>query len=511
MASTTQKKSKADGSDLDSGLSSYLALYPAKIDSEQPRLPESVELIRRFWLTPEVEEAMRDHAIISYIAHVRMLGATGIIESSVATKAEAGLLSILAECRETMCLLTNEDADIAQAIMRRLTELIGEDALVLDIAKSPNDHVATTTRLYLREAVGQFFAKLLKIRSLLLALAERDIDVAMPGYTHMQPATPILLGHWWLANEARFSRDFDRLLQVFERLNQSPMGACALAGTSKPIDRDLVASYLGFDRVIENSIDAVSDRDYIIELASFSSLVGVHLSQMSSELLLWTTQEFGFMRLPQSLTSKSTSMPHKRNPEMLELLRSRAATFSGCLTEFLSQLKGLPVSYTGDIKESLPGTLDMVENLRFIMELTAVLLPAFRLDKTRMLNQANVDLTNTAFVFDHLIDHGVSQEKAREIVEAVVDYCRKRSRQLTDLTPSEWAQFSPALDHDLYVNLTVEESVQSCTSFGGTGNDAVAGTLGRAKERYEADRNRLPRQYSSRLNLDNLVVRFNSP
>jgi len=507
MASTTQKKSNAEGPNLES----YLALYPSNIDSEEPRLPDCVDLIRRFWLTPEVEEALRDHAIVSYIAHVRMLGVQGIIERPVADRVERALFALLEECKGKLCLLSNEDADIHQAITRRLGEMIGEDSLVVDIAKSHNDHIATTTRLYLREAVGQFFAKLLKIRSLLLALAERDLDVPMPGYTHMQPATPILLAHWWLASEARFSRDFERLLQIFERLNMSPLGACALAGTSKPIDRALVASYLGFDGVVENSLDAVSDRDYLIELASFAALVGVHLSQMSSELLLWTTQEFGFVRLPASFTCKSVNMPHKRNPEMLEVLRARAATFSGLLTEFLSQLKGLPVSYTGDIKESLPGAVDMVENLRFVMELTATLLPEFKFDVQRMLEQANVDLTNAGFAFDYLVDHGLSQEKARETMEAVVDYCRKRSRQLTDLTPSEWQQFSPAFDRDLYVNLTVEESVQTCTSFGGTATDAVTASLARAKDRYAADQGRLPKQFLTRLNMDNLVVRFSSP
>ena len=209
-----------------------------------------------------------------------MLGVQAIISSATAQRVETGLFALLAECKEKLCLLTNQDGDIQQAISRRLTELIGEEAGVIDIAKSQNDHVATTTRLYLREAVGQFFAKLLKIRALLGFLAVRDLDAYAWLYL-IAPATPILLAHWWLANEARFSRDFDRLLQIFDRLNMCPLGACALAGTSKPIDRALVASYLGFDQVIENSLDAVSDRDYVIELATFAALVGVHLSQMS--------------------------------------------------------------------------------------------------------------------------------------------------------------------------------------------------------------------------------------
>ncbi len=502
MASSTKKKSNADGPSLDS----YLGLYPDQIDAGLPHLPENVDLIRRFWLTPEVEEALRDHAIVSYIAHVRMLGVQGIITRASADRLEAALFSLLAECKEKLCLLTNQDGDIYQAILRRLTDLVGEEARLIDLAKSHNDHVATTTRLYLREAVGLFFAKLLKIRALLLALAERDIDVPMPGYTHMQPATPILLAHWWLANEARISRDFERLLQLFDRLNLCPLGACALAGTSQPIDRALVASYLGFDGVAENSLDAVSDRDYVIELASFASLVGVLLSQMSSELLLWTTQEFGFVRLPAALTCKSVNMPHKRNPEMLELLRARAATFSGRLLEFLSQLKGLPVSYTGDLKENVPGAVDMVENLSFVMELTATLLPAFKFDLKHMLEQANRDLTNAGFAFDYLVTGGLDPDKAREVVETVVDYCRQRNKQLTDLTPSEWQQFSPAFDANLYVNLTVEESVETCNSFGGTSTDAVLASLERARDRFASDQGRLPRQFATRLNLDNLVV-----
>jgi argininosuccinate lyase len=502
MASSTKKKSNADGPSLES----YLGLYPDPIDSEMPRLPHNVDLIRSFWLTPEVEESLRDHTIVSYIAHVRMLGVQGIVAKPMADRLEAALFTLLAECKEKLCLLTNQDGDISQAILRHLIDTVGEEARVIDVAKSHNDHVATTTRLYLREAAGLFFAKLLKIRAMLLALAERDLDVPMPGYTHMQPATPILLAHWWLANEARLSRDFDRLLEAFDRLNLCPLGACALAGTSKPIDRALVASYLGFDGVIENSIDAVSDRDYVIELATFASLVGVHLSQMSSELLLWATQEFGFVRLPASLTGKSLNMPHKRNPEMMELLRARAATFAGRLGEFLSQLKGLPVSYTGDLKESLPGAVDMVRNLGFVMELTCTLLPAFKFDVKRMLNQANIDMTNAGLTFDFLLDQGVESGKAREIVESVVEYCRQRSKQLADLTPSEWQQFSPAFDHELYVNLTVEESVQTSTSFGGTARDAVSAALERARGRFEADQGRLPRQVAARLNLDNLVV-----
>ncbi|HMX45847.1 MAG TPA: lyase family protein, partial [Candidatus Obscuribacter sp.] len=202
-----------------------LAYYGTdKLDVNQPRLPESVDQIRRFWLTPEVEEALRDHCLVSSIAHVRMLAETGIVPKPVAQKVEEALVAILNECRDKICLLTAMDADINQSITRRLTELVGDLAPVVDIARSPNDLIAVNIRLYLRQAVIEMFAKLLKVRGLLLNLAKRDLDAPMPGHTHMQPACAILLSHFWLANEARFARDFDRLIDLYKRLNLSPLG-----------------------------------------------------------------------------------------------------------------------------------------------------------------------------------------------------------------------------------------------------------------------------------------------
>ena len=488
----------------DTALDAYLApsgksLFDEPVDGEKPALPEYVDQIRRFWLTPEVEEALRDHSLVSSIAHVRMLAKTGIISQEVQVKVEEALRTILKECNEKLCLLTACDADINQSIDRRLREMVGDLAAVIDIARSPNDLIAGNIRLYLREAVVEMFAKLLKIRATLIALAKRDIDAPMPGYTHMQPATAILLSHWWLANEARFSRDFERLGDLFKRLNLSPLGVCSLAGTSKPIDRDMVASLLGFDGLVENSLDAVSDRDFVIEFASFAALVGVHLSQMSSELLLWSTQEYGFVRLPRALTMLSVNMPHKRNPELLELLRSRAALFSGRLSEFLTELKGLPVSYTGDLKECMPGLLDVVENLRFSLKIATTLLPAFKFDLERMHAQARADLTNSVKAMDYLLERNIPHDKVKEILAAVGDYCKKRHRQLSDLSPSEWQQFSPAFENDIYDYLTVADSIESLTSFGGTASMQVMQATERASSRLLADRDSLPALIKLRL------------
>jgi argininosuccinate lyase len=462
------------------------------IDTHLPRLPENVHQIRRFWLTPEVEEALRDHSLVSSIAHVRMLGATGIVPKEVATKVEEGLLTIMEECRGGICLLTALDTDINQSISRRLYELVGELAAVIDLARSPNDSLAVNIRLYLRQAVVEIFAKLLRVREILLKLAERDMDAPMPGHTHMQPACAILLSHFWLANEARFARDFDRLTDLYKRLNLSPLGAASLAGTSKPIDREMVAFELGFDGLVENSIDAVSDRDFVVEFASFAAICGIHYSQLASELLLWSTQEFDFVRLPRALTIKSPNMPHKRNPELLELLRARTALFSGRLSEFICELKGLPVSYSGDLKECLPGLVDVVENLRFVTEVAATVLPAFKFNLARMQAQAHSDLTNASMAVDYLIERATPQEKAREVVENLGDYCKKRHRQLTDLTLSEWQQFSPAFEDDIYGYLQLEVSVESLTSRGGTATPRVMEGLSRAASLFSQDSERLP-------------------
>lgn len=493
MAGTTGKKEKVAGKAIDNYLTpSGSRRCDEKVDCNQPHLPESVDQIRRFWLTPEVEEALRDHCLISSIAHVRMLGTTGIVPKQACDAVEEALVTILKECNEKLCLLTSVDADINQSIRRRLNELVGDLSEVVSIARSPNDQIATNIRLYLRQAVIELFAKILKMRSILITLADRDVGAPMPGHTHMQPACAILLSHFWMANEARLERDFDRLIDLYKRLNLSPLGANALAGTSKPIDRFMVASDLGFDGLVENSIDAVSDRDFVIEFASFAAICGVHLSQLASELLLWSTQEFGFVRLPRAFTMPSPNMPHKRNAELLEMLRSRAALFSGRLSEFLGELKGLPVSYTGDLKECMPGLVDVVENLRFVVEVAATLLPAFKFDLKRMLEQAHADLTNASMAVDYLVDRGTPQEKAQEIVESLVEYSRKRQRKLGDLTHREWLQFSQAFDEDIYQYLQVEDSVEALTSFGGTATTSVLDALERARARFKADQERLP-------------------
>ncbi len=463
---------------------------PSEASSVDPAgmLKPSFDQFRRFWQSPEVERTLLCADIESSIAHVRMLGETGIVEKQVSADVVAGLEQIRKELAQGSPVLQDGDVDIHSAIHRRLGDIVGSMADVVRIAKSHNDQIATDIRLWLRDVTLDIYSLLLQVRFKLLQLAERDMDVVMPGYTHMQPAVPILLAHWWLANETRMARDFSRLADFYKRMNVLPLGACQLAGATQPIDRQLVASYLNFDSVMENSLDAVSDRDYLIEFASAASIIGVHLSQMSSELLLWSTQEFAFVRLPRSFVFRSQSMPQKRNPELLEILRSRPSVLNGRLSQFLNELKGLSVSYSQDLQECLPGLLDVVENVKFVLELTDVLLPAFKFDTVRMQKLANADMTNAGHAIDYLIERDVAPDKAMKYVDQILDYCRERNKALPDLTLNEWIQFTPAFNDDIYNYVSVENAVDSRISYGGTGGVQVQESLMRAVEKLNADK-----------------------
>jgi argininosuccinate lyase len=447
--------------------------------------------VRRFWQHPLLERTLLHYDVLSSIAHVRMLGKTGIVDAQNAEKVVLALEQIGNELSEGLNFISPDDADIHEGLERRLNEIVGEMSAVLRIAKSTNDQDATDVRLWLRDAVYDVFQALILIRTHLTELAKRDLDVVMPGYTHMQPALPILLGHWWLANEARFRRDFHRLADFHHRLNVLPLGACVLAGTPEPIDRKMVADELGFDDVIDNSVDAVSDRDFVIEFGACASLIGVHLSQMSSELLLWATQEFGFVKLPRRFVFDSSTMPSKRNPELLEVLRSRPATLFGRLMEHLTQLKAIPLGYSQDLQESLPGLFQSAEIMRELLNLASVMIPNVEIDAERMREMACADMLNATNAKNYLVSRDIPEDKASKVMEALTNYCKARGKYFSDLSLSEWQQFSPAFENDIYQYVTMENSVASFCSFGGSSREQVEFALSRAAEVLTRDQERV--------------------
>jgi argininosuccinate lyase len=443
--------------------------------------------LARFWHNAKVEPVLLKYDLLSSYAHVRMLGETGIVGKDEANKVLAGLAQIDSELASGKEFLQVDDLDIHLGLERRLREIIGDAAEVLRIAKSSNDQIASDIRLWLREETINIASDLATLRQTIINLTQRDLEVIVPGYTHLQPAMPILLSHWWLAHEARFRRDSERAQECYRRINRLPLGAGALAGIHQPIDRNLVATYLGFESVIENSLDAVSDRDYLIEFATFAVLTGTHLSQLAQDLLVWQTHEFGFIRLRKPFALGSLTMPQKRNPELLEVLRARPALFAARLTEIILQLKDLPMGYCQDLQESLSGLLDVVETLKSLLQLANTLLPSIEVDAERMKQAAYADLTNASNAVDFLVTKGVVAEQAGRIVQSLTQYCKERRKYLSDLAINEWQYFSPAFDEDIYRYVTIEESLSSISSFGGTSSAQVAAALSRAKESVAQD------------------------
>jgi argininosuccinate lyase len=368
------------------------------------------------------------------------------------------------------------------------------------LGRTLEERAATNTRVLLRSACVVICERINKLRQNLITLSERDNEVVMPGYTHMQPASPLLLADWWLANEARLHRDFDRLIDVFKHIGNLPTGAASQSTESAMmIDRTFTARLLGFEQVAENRLDAVCDRDYILEFAACASSIGVHVSQMASDLLLWSTHEYGVVRLPRGFVFRGQALPAKRNVELLEILRSRPSSITGRLIEFLSQQKGLPLCFSQDLQESLPGILDIVDNLKFMLELSSVLLPLLRFDSGRMRDLSNPDLHNAHNAIDFLIERGLPPEKAAQTAEALLSYCKDRSRQLIDLTMNEWAQFSPAFNQEIFQFIEGSPQEQSRFAHGAEALRA-ANAIENATNSLNSDTQTVTNLQSKRLN-----------
>ncbi len=462
---------------------------------------EQLIQFRRLRPDTTIETKLLEKALLSSTAHVQMLGKTGIISRESALRIEQALNKISKDLQSGNELLSSDDADVYEALERMLKEQIGEEFILCRIAKSHNDQAATDLRLWLRDNCILIADSILRLRKLLIELAQRDIETVMPGYTHMQPAEAILLSHWWLLNEARFARDFSRINDFYKRLNLLPLGANVLAGAKEPIDRLMVADALGFDSLIENSLDAVSDRDFLVEFAAFASIAGLHISQLGSELLLWVTQEFAFAKVPQHLVIASGKLPLKRNPEILELLRARPSVIFGRMIEFVVELKAISTGYCLDLQECIGGLSELCQTLELLLDLSIAVLPGIELDHVRMREVACADLVNVSNAHDYLVTRGVDRNIASRVVEQLASYCRTRNKYLSDLGLNEWQQFSPAFEQDIYEHVSMEESVGAFCSFGGSSKDQVELAIARSIESLEQDLSRL-NQLKSRFSVN---------
>lgn len=415
-----------------------------------------------------------EYDLTGSIAHAKMLAHTGIISPEESQQIVAGLEQIRQEYRDGNFNPGIEQEDVHFAVERRLTEIAGDVGKKLHTARSRNDQVGTDIRLYLREQITLICNQLRDFQKVLLNLANSHVETLIPGYTHLQRAQPLSLAHHLLAYFQMAQRDWQRLGEIYQRTNISPLGCGALAGTTFPIDRHYSASLLDFQGVYANSLDGVSDRDFAIEFLNAASLIMVHLSRLSEEIILWASQEFSFVSLTDSCATGSSIMPQKKNPDVPELIRGKTGRVFGHLQGLLVLMKGLPLAYNKDLQEDKEALFDGVKTVQACLEAMTILLDEGIQFRTQRLTAAvNEDFSNATDVADYLASKGVPFREAYNLVGKVVKTCLAANKLLKDLTLEEWQQLHPAFAADIYEAIAPEQVVAARNSYGGTGFEQV--------------------------------------
>ncbi|MBN2476032.1 MAG: argininosuccinate lyase [Pirellulales bacterium] len=407
------------------------------------------------------------------IAHARMLEKVGLISDGECQQIVQGLGEIRREIEQGRFQFRVELEDIHMHIERALIDRIGDTGRKLHTARSRNDQVATDMRLWVREAIGQTDSRLADLQRAYVGRCDGDMDVILPGYTHLQRAQPVLAPHYWLAYCEKLQRDRDRLADCRRRTNVLGLGAAAMAGTSLPIDRDAVAAWLGFDAVAANSLDVSSDRDFLLEFVFTLTLIAEHLSTWAEEWILWSTVEFSFLKLPQAFCTGSSIMPQKVNPDVLELIRGKTARVVGSLQTLLVLVKGLPLAYNRDLQEDKPPVFDAFDTVRASLEVAAPLVAGAELNREAILERLDRGHLDATTLMEYLIRRNVPQRTAHGLVGRLVRKALKRGVRLSDLPLSDFTEESPDLDERVYEVLGVERAVAAMTSYGSTGPEQV--------------------------------------
>lgn len=411
--------------------------------------------------------------IAGSIAHAKMLAAHGIISKEDQEKITQGLLSIKKEIDEGTFPFSVELEDIHMNIEKRLTEEIGDAGARLHTARSRNDQCALDLHMYMKRNIARLSEKLIAVLEALLAASKKYQDVILPGYTHMQRAQPVLFAHHMLAYFAMLERDFKRLEDCYDMCDMSPIGACALAGTTYPTHPEEEANDLHFASVYGNSLDAVSDRDYLLQFLSFASICAMHLSRLSEEFIYWSTSEFQFIELDDGYSTGSSIMPQKKNPDMCELIRGKTGRVYGHLIGLLTVMKGLPLAYDKDMQEDKEGVFDALDTLYFALDIYAGMISTMTVngDHTRQVLES--DFSNATDMADYLAKKGLPFRQAHAVVGNAVHYCIEHHKVLLDLSMDEFKSMSPLFEEDIKEALSIENCVKNRESYGGTGPKSV--------------------------------------
>ena len=434
----------------------------------------------------DVDVMLSFYDVMGSLAHVRMLKRCGIIPPEDADSIIQGLRTIAAEMENGQFRIDESLEDIHTNVEFRLTDLIGPAGGKLHTGRSRNDQVATDFRMYLRDVTLETVKNIDSLIDSLITIAKDNGETIMPGFTHMQHAQPVTLAQHMLAHAFKLSRDAQRFLDAFERLNLCPLGSAALAGTTYPIDREMTAKALGFKGPTFNSMDSVSDRDFVTELAFCASLTSVHLSSMSEELVLWSSQEFGFIEMADKYTTGSSIMPQKKNPDIAELIRGRSGAINGSLVTMLMMTKGLPLSYNRDLQEDKRPVMDSLDSLNSCLVMMSKVISTMKVRSDVMLSKVTSGFINATDLADYLVTKGVPFREAHGIVGASVRYCIDNGKKLDDLSIDEFRTFSPLIEDDVYQFIDVRNCVERRSSFGGTSSASTDYQLMIAIQEYMA-------------------------
>ena len=439
------------------------------------------ELVKRYTASVGFDQRLAEFDIQGSLAHSRMLGAQGIISQEDVAAIERGLNEILEEIRGGRFEWLLDLEDVHLNIEKRLTDKIGDAGKRLHTGRSRNDQVATDVRLWLRAITDDVLARIRNLQQSIVDLAEQHADTVMPGFTHLQVAQPVTFGHHLLAYYEMLKRDAERFADARKRINRLPLGAAALAGTSYPIDRERVARELGFDGVCENSLDAVSDRDFAIEFTAAASLLMTHLSRFSEELILWSSPRFGFIDIADRFCTGSSIMPQKKNPDVPELVRGKTGRVTGHLIALLTLMKSQPLAYNKDNQEDKEPLFDTADTLLVTLEIYADMLRGIEVDKEAMRLAAAEGFATATDLADYLVKKGLPFRDAHEAVALAVRHAEAGGCDLADLDLAVLQKFSPLVAADVYSVLTLEGSLASRNHIGGTSPQQVRAAIKRAR------------------------------
>ena len=440
------------------------------------------ELVKQYTASVDFDQRLADADIAGSLAHARMLGQIGVLSAEDLAAIERGLATIRGEVERSEFVWSRDFEDVHVNIEKRLIALIGDAGKRLHTGRSRNDQVATDMRLYVRSAIDDVAARIIALRHALLDLAEAHAATVMPGFTHLQVAQPVTFGHHLMAYDAMLSRDAERFGDCRVRVNRLPLGSAALAGTGFPIDRDWVARELGFDGLCENSLDAVSDRDFAIEFAAAAALTMVHLSRFAEELILWSSPGFGFIRLADRFCTGSSIMPQKKNPDVPELVRGKSGRVFGDLVALLTIMKAQPLAYNKDNQEDKEPVFDIVDTLLpTLIILTDLVAGGIDVDAVRMRTAAGTGFATATDLADYLVRKGLAFRDAHEAVAQAVRHAEASHVDLAQLPLDVLQRFSPLIGDDVYGVLTLDGSVASRNRAGGTSPEQVRSAIRAAR------------------------------